>query len=616
MDPENSHFLNEMSHSLQIGGVRLSTGWFDRLRSEALRSSRFRLRRMSASERRRLKRQGNSAEDWDLILVAEDFSPDQIIGNHFAGACVFGQFTRKRPPTSITEENDTVPLPPGIYHSTLRHTVVDDLAAVHRCPLVSGYRIASGASVLASTLIFSGSSACGNDGVAHVGVESGGRPIPLLAELTLSDAGLLAGFPPDAERAGRLMSASSDYAARATREFGIVGAGATVRSCSMVRNAWIGSGSVIDGASLVEESTVLSSPGERTFVGTGSVVRRSILQPGVDVRDGAIVDRSLLLEHSHVERHGKVTTSVIGPNSGVAEGEVTASLVGPFVGFHHQALLIATCWPDGKGNVAYGANVGSNHTSRLPDQELWAGEGMFFGLGCNVKFPANFLHSPYSLIAAGLTTLPQKLSMPFSLLCEPVGRHPELPGGYAQLIPGWVLRENFYSLWRNQAKFRERNRARRHNIPSEIFREPILDDVRRACDALERVVQRNGPVDPELFLPSDISEIGRNFVTTADLRAGIEIFRFFLEWARIRAVLDQWRSGTVGAPLPSAEERRFYLNAVKRIAEMTLHSREKDYSRGRRIFDDYERVHGTLADDPVIAEVQRWAASESDGALD
>ena len=79
----------------------------------------------------------------------------------------------------------------------------------------------------------------------------------------------------------------------------------------------------------------------------------------------------------------------------MAGGEVAASLLGPFVSFHHQALLIATLWPEGKGNVAYGANVGSNHTSKAPDQEFWPGEGMFLGLGVNIKFPADFSRAPY-----------------------------------------------------------------------------------------------------------------------------------------------------------------------------------------------------------------------------
>ena len=91
---------------------------------------------------------------------------------------------------------------------------------------------------------------------------------------------------------------------------------------------------------------------------------------GAEVAGHAIVRQSVLLEHSGVEDHGIINETILGPNTSVAKGEVTASLVGPFVGFHHQSLLISAYWPEGKGNVAYGAKVGSNHTGRAPDQEV------------------------------------------------------------------------------------------------------------------------------------------------------------------------------------------------------------------------------------------------------
>ena len=100
---------------------------------------------------------------------------------------------------------------------------------------------------------------------------------------------------------------------------------------------------------------------------------------------------------------------------------MSSSLVGPFVGFHHQALLIAgewvmdtwcvagvyvltyppacalpvlacasAMWPAGKGNVGYGANVGSNHTGKAPDQELRPGEGCVL----RVALHARWLLSP------------------------------------------------------------------------------------------------------------------------------------------------------------------------------------------------------------------------------
>ena len=85
---------------------------------------------------------------------------------------------------------------------------------------------------------------------------------------------------------------------------------------------------------------------------------------------------------------------------------------------HHQSLLIGAFWPEGKGNIGYGANVGSNHTSKSADQEIWPGEGVFFGLGCSIKFPTNFTAAPYTIVATGVTTLAQKVEFPFSLIVQ------------------------------------------------------------------------------------------------------------------------------------------------------------------------------------------------------
>ena len=127
--------------------------------------------------------------------------------------------------------------------------------------------------------------------------------------------------------------------------------------------------------------------------------------------------------------------SFLGLDSSIARGECHHSLIGPFVGFHHQALLIAALWPLGRGNIAYGAMLGSNHTGKVNDQECWMGEGCFFGLGVAVKYPCNFTGSPYSLFAAKCTINPMRLDLPFSLIL-PDAEEPDK----VIIKPGWVLR--------------------------------------------------------------------------------------------------------------------------------------------------------------------------------
>lgn len=49
-------------------------------------------------------------------------------------------------------------------------------------------------------------------------------------------------------------------------------------------------------------------------------------------------------------------------------------------------------------------------TTNQADQEIWPGEGVFFGLSTVIKFPANYSESPFSVIGSGVTCLPQRVS--------------------------------------------------------------------------------------------------------------------------------------------------------------------------------------------------------------
>jgi hypothetical protein len=171
---------------------------------------------------------------------------------------------------------------------------------------------------------------------------------------------------------------------------------------------------------------------------------------------------------------------VLAPDASVGGGECLHSLVGPHIGFHHNCLLISSVWPFGRGNLSYGCKVchtpspplllfhpplflshplpsplvlpqvGANHTGRVSDQEHHPGEGCFFGLGVEIKFPSNTLYSPYSLFASGVTCLPQLLTFPFSLISAPdsCGCQLNLSPALNSLKPAWVLYGNPYMLFR------------------------------------------------------------------------------------------------------------------------------------------------------------------------
>ena len=110
--------------------------------------------------------------------------------------------------------------------------------------------------------------------------------------------------------------AVQEYTARAASLRGIIEPEARLLSTPRVRNVYLGRHAQVNGATLVEDSTLLSSEREPTTVTSGACVRSSLLQWGSSVDTMAVVERSLLTEHSHVERHGKVTDSEGKPMTG------------------------------------------------------------------------------------------------------------------------------------------------------------------------------------------------------------------------------------------------------------------------------------------------------------
>jgi len=582
------------------------------------------VRRLTSKEIRVLEKNGNHSDDWSLIAVCEDFSPDRIINSFFFGKCVIGNFTHQAELIS-----------PGIYSSTIVNSEIGNNALIYNCGAVINYIIENNA-IIRNTKSISQSGTCsfGNGRELSIGIETGGREVLSFAELTIDTAVRIATERSNKELISAYNSLVNEYTSMAQGEMGIVEKGAKILNSVKIANSFIGEYVLADGALLIENSTILSGEDEKTEIKDGAYVKNSCIQWGCDVTSMALVENSVLTEHSHVERHGKVTDSIIGPNTGIAEGEVTSSLVGPFVGFHHQSLLIAALWPEGKGNVGYGANVGSNHTSKAPDQEIFCGEGTFFGLGVNIKFPSDFSGAPYSIIATGVSALPQKVEFPFSLINEPAMHFPGFSPAYNEIFPAWVLSDNIYTVIRNEGKYRKRNKARRTQFIFDVFRPDIVEMMLKAREVLSSV-----PEKKDIYLDRDIRGIGKNYLLEENRTKAIETYSFYIRYYALKSlkrVLDnlsdvtkkisessfrksiadnsisdpQWEyekkilknEGLLDTKLKQNMEE--LLSMEKKIAEDTEESKTKDDKRGNRIIKDYSSAHKPAPEDSFVK--QTW----------
>lgn len=582
------------------------------------------LRRLYRDEIQQLESLGNSSGDWSRVWVAEGFDWRKIRHSSFHGDVVLGRFSR------LLSVAEGLQLPVGIDHATLVHCVIGNDVLIRDVQLLAQYVVAEGAILLGcGAVTCEGQTAFGNGATLPIGIESGGREVAVYAEIDLDVAEAIASSRSESEALERYAQVVRDYAAEVLSSRGVIERGAVIRNTTTVRNTYVGRQARIDGATLVAESTLLSSGEEPVRIESGACVTESLLQWGSRVATMAIVEKSVLTEHSHAEHHGKVTASILGPNTGVAGGEAIACLLGPFVSFHHQALLIATLWPEGRGNVAYGANVGSNHTAKAPDQEFRPGEGAFLGLGVNVRFPADFSRAPYTILACGVTTLPQKLLFPFSLINIPSASYPGIGRAYNEITPAWLLTDSLYTLKRNEGKHQARNQARRKQFDYQVFRPRIVDLMRDASRRLEAVRQVK-----EVYTEQDIKGLGKNFMRESCRQPAIEAYRFFIRYyallalkERVQWALDHSEEQPMSRLLatPSNQSRWEHARRIlheelgltdivaglrqlspmlEEVATAVELSKAKDNERGARIIDDYAAVHVDANQDPFVR--QNW----------
>ena len=263
----------------------------------------------------------------------------------FCGSCVISSLA------GAVHYVDDVPFAPGLYDSTIANSVLHRNVLVSRTTLVSQCVVGERAAIVScgNICMVSVSGAEGRNEDADersqstkklscsfangqsipVVVETGERSVAVFAEMTLEQAAKVA--------ADRRASVQDAWNAKvkhyvstvATNHRTVIGKFAQLLNCPRVQNAFVGSGAYI-AASTIIHSTVLSEPIEasRTVIDHGCVLQNSIVQWGCHCTTMAVVSGSFMCATSSVDRHAKLINTILGPSSGVSEGEMTSCLVG------------------------------------------------------------------------------------------------------------------------------------------------------------------------------------------------------------------------------------------------------------------------------------------------
>ncbi len=443
--------------------------------------------------------------------LIEEALKNQVKNCSFSGKVILGIELGR-----LTEASEDIPLYPGISGNTvIYNSVIEPGARVYDNSIIANSFIGSNATILNCGSITYSKDKFSDLMDIEVGPEAGGdRSLPVVPESTLVDvcSSLLK---------NEICCEAADKPVKSTDlSFNIVNGDVlhTKRASNILlyNNARIQSCSSVENAILLPDSSIRNAVAKNVF-----------LQWKSGIVNNSNVSQTMLMECAEIGPNSVVASTIIGPDSHVSCGEVHCSVIGPNTNSHHQSLVISALWPTGRGNVGYGSNIGSNHTGRIPDQECTVGEGIFWGLGCVIKFPVDLSRAFYSIVAAGVQLPPQSVAMPFSLI---MAGNPMLdPSGRNEIIPGWLLKSSPYTVLRSENKFRKRRKARRHDFYCgwDIIRPTTIDACINARNTLNNVVasqqQRSGevPGDTVVLTGKDIKYIGENYITMRGINVGI-----------------------------------------------------------------------------------------------
>ena len=564
----------------------------------------FRVRALTPAEIAALEAQRNVCADWSLVQVAQDFSPGQVQGCLFEGRVVLPAFF------GTIRLAEGVSVSTGVYDCAVRDCVIGNshlknVGAVAQMVVEPGCIVRN-----VGSLTVTGRTVFGIGRQLSIGMEVGGRTIITYPELDLESAAAILLGKKDAALQHEYQTTIEEFREEIRCECGYVGADSCIVNSQVLRNVWIGPGARIDGAARVNDCCLLSSLEQPVRVRDGAIVEHSVVQWGATVEGHASVCDSMMLEASYAGRGAGVRHSVVASNARIARAEVSSCLLGPFTGAHHQAQLVSVLWPQGLGAVDAGCLVGNNTSGRFPNREALLGEGISFGLGATALFPLNLSKAPWTFVEPGATLQPQRMCFPFSLVRRPLSAPAGLPPGTNELVPGWALSDNSVALARSARKFAERDRSRRQNLGPHFLTGRSAVAV---LEALQRLLAVREVRD--VYVEADLPGLGANFLRESVRQRAIATYRLFLERYALRSAVSALeenpelpKAGPVAKQLFGKEILRDICRVVAIPAQLPLIIRryrqvEKDWrdsilsalaeerALGCSVFDDWKETH-------------------------
>jgi len=440
-------------------------------------------RKINADEINILISNGSYCSNWDNFFVSDPFVPELIHDSNFYGLIRIGTLQKV-----FLKHNDFC-IPAGIRNATIISCDVGDNAAIQNCSYISNYIIGNNVILSEVNELQTTNHAKFGNGVIKNGEdenvrvwidvmnEAGGRSILPFEDMIAADAYLWAAYRDDVALVSKLAEITQNQYGEIKCPFncktsayrgsyGVIGSGAVIKSCAIIKDTMIGERAYIKGANKLKNITILSSETEPTQIGEGVEMVNGIVGYSCNVFYGSKAVRFIMGRNSNLKYGARLIHSVLGDNSTVSCCEILNNLIFPVHEQHHNNSFLIASLIQGMSNMAAAATIGSNHNSRANDGEIRAKRGFWPGLAVSLKHSSVF--ASFVIIAKGEYPSELNIPLPFSLVNNNVNKN------RLEVMPAYFWMHNLYALERNSWK--TKNRDKRKNKVQRIEADYLAPD--------------------------------------------------------------------------------------------------------------------------------------------
>lgn len=443
-------------------------------------------RNLRSGEIELLVKNENTCEDWDDLLVTDEFDPNMIKNSSFYGLVRIGRLR------NVIVQHHDLRLPTGITNSLVIACDIGDDVAIHNVHYLAHYIIGDRCMLFNIQEMHTTDHAKFGNGTIKDGEpenvrqwmdimnETGCRGVLPFDGMITADAYLWGKYVDDKTLQASLKKITQQSVDSRRGYYGTVGNHSVLKNSLILKDVKIGSNCYIKGANKLKNLTINSSKEEPTQIGEGVELVNGIIGYGCHIFYGCKAVKFVLGNNSNLKYGARLINSYLGDNSTISCCEVLNNLIFPAHEQHHNNSFLIAALIMGQSNIAAAATLGSNHNSRANDNEIQAGRGFWPGLCTSVKHSSRF--ASFILLSKADYNYEIDIPFPFSLVNNNVSQD------HLEIMPAYWWMYNMYALARNSWKFTSRDKRihKVQHIEFDAYAPDSMEEVIRAIGLLEK----------------------------------------------------------------------------------------------------------------------------------